>query len=572
MRFRNSTTKLWVWLFFAFWIFFFAIFWSKAVFYDAEGNFVAGHVNIWGDWAAHFTMATAMFQRGPFISSPLLIGEKFNYPFVADFISAILMHAGLPLQMSFILPSFLLSIFFIFSLYIFFFTIWKSAKMAIISSCIFLLNGGIGFVIFLQDILQSPQPLATLLHPAHEYTRIDQLGIKWISVIDSMMIPQRAFLLGFPIALLCLAGIIHAQSIRSLRYQLLMHFLIGVLIGTLPIIHTHSFLALFIILGCWSIIDMLTHRPHWPQVWARWAAVVTGVSIFAFPLLAYYYLGAIGQHFFTWYPGWLANEYHVPWLLFWWRNWGITPIVAFVGWILLFQSARHAKYSTHRTLSLTQPLTPWLFFPFWLLFVLINLFLFQPFAWDNTKLLVWASVGIAGLATYMLATLWRWGKRALLHGKIFAIGLAGIFFFAMTLSGAIDTYRLLLFPLHSYTMYSATELRLTDWVLHNTPVDSLWLTGNQHNHWLFNLTGRQTIMAYPGWLWTYGYVYWPVERDVRDMYDGEIVGKQLLKKYHVDYVIIGPGERTTFYPNEEAFDQSYHVVYQLGLTKIYKVN
>ena len=40
------------------------------------------------------------------------------------------------------------------------------------------------------------------------------------------------------------------------------------------------------------------------------------------------------------------------------------------------------------------------------LFGLMNLFLFQPYIWDNTKILTWASLGISGLAAYTLHALW----------------------------------------------------------------------------------------------------------------------------------------------------------------------
>src|SRR5258708_17112324 len=137
--------------YFVAWILYFILFWRKAVFFDPSGNFFAGQVNIWGDWAAHFTMGTALATRGIFISSPLLLGAKFSYPFFADLISAILLRSGVPFILAFVIPSFLSSIAIVFALYFFYFQVFRSRAIGILASLIFLLNGGLGFLCFVQN-------------------------------------------------------------------------------------------------------------------------------------------------------------------------------------------------------------------------------------------------------------------------------------------------------------------------------------------------------------------------------------------------------------------------------------
>ncbi len=205
------------------------------------------------------------------------------------------------------------------------------------------------------------------------------------------------------------------------------------------------------------------------------------------------------------------------------------------------------------------------------MFILVNLVLFQPFAWDNTKLLAWAAVGFAALAAYAITQIWRIGQAKSLPIKIAVRFFAVLLFIIMTFSGAIDAYRILKIPSHSYVMYNANELQLAQWVTQNTPVDSIWLTSDQHNHWLYNLTGRQTMMAYRGWLWTYGYNYLPTEKVVRTMFAGGEIGKKLLNQYHVKYIVVGTSERRDFLANENFFDRNFPVIYTLGGTKIYKV-
>ncbi len=557
--------------FFLFWVAYFANFWSKAIFFDPAGNFWAGNVNLWGDWAAHFTIATAMATRGLFIRSPFLLGANFSYPFVADFISGVMLRIGFPFITSFIIPSFIFSMMLVTALFFFYKTVLRSSKVAIIASFIFLCNGGIGFYFYLKDVIQSSQPLFVLLHPLHEYTRIDQLGIRWISVIDSMIIPERSFALGFSCALIALTIVYkiffastqnHSNSPKF--WQLV---LVGILLGILPILHTHSFLATFIFLSWWAILDLfwLTKPIDRWRHFQQWSVIAIITSFIAIPLIYIFFMKNLGHNFFHWYPGWMASDFKLNWFVFTWRNWGITPILALVSlwWSL--------KSEQHRVLGK-------LLLPSFLLFMLCNLFLFQPWSWDNTKLFVWFLLGSSGVIAIFLSNLprikflkkLRRNYKNVLIKKLF-IGLAMSLFLITTASGAIDAYRIQRIQLHSYIEYNSSEISLANWVKENTSPTSIWLTGHPHNHWLFNLTGRQTILAYPGWLWTQGYDYLPIQFDVAQMYAGNEDSLDLLQKYQVNYVVIGPNELKELFANQSFFDQRFPVVEQLGQTKIYKL-
>jgi hypothetical protein len=556
--------------YFLFWIVYFALFWSEAVFYDAQGNFVAGHVNIWGDWAVHFTMATAMAQRGLIgLASPLLIGQPFSYPFVADGISSVLLRMGVPFIPAFTVTSFLFSLLLVVTLYLFYTQLFRSRKVALVSSLIFLFNGGLGFAYFFNDIFHSAVPFFTLLNPPHEYTRIDQEGIRWISVIDSMIIPQRAFALGFSLAVLGLFIVWRVffaeqswgrgQKSDHLRRAFLA--LAGVFFGLLPIVHTHSFLAVFVILGCWSVSDLLffTKKKKVVRV-VEWVGLAGITAIISLPLLATYFFHNATNNFYTWYPGWLARDSQQNWLWFWWQNWGVTPYLACIGLLMMIRNSGK-KY-----------VQKWLLFlPFFILFALANLILFQPWPWDNTKIIVWAALGFSGLAGYVVVRLTtlhlRWPLAE--YAKKMLIPFL---FFVLIASGGIDAYRILRTDLHSYIMYSADDLKLAEWVKTHTDTHSLWLTNNHHNHWLFNLTGRQSVMTYPGWLWTQGYRDWPaIQDDVKMMYLGDEEAEVLFKKYNINYVVIGDLERRDMMANESYFAAKYPVVYQLNRTQIYKI-
>jgi len=375
---RNFLVGAW----FSFWIIYFGFFWVGALSFNEAGDLVAGHVNIWGDWAAHFTMGNAMAERGLLLeSSPFLWGAKFSYPFAADLISAILLRLTDNLILSFVIPSFFLSIFFVWALYYFFLQLWQSVQKALLSSMIFLFNGGVGFYFFITEIITAKNPLYIFLNPLHEFTRLDTQNIKWINVIDSMMIPQRAFLLGFPLTLLAL-GLIYKNFYLAKKPKLRQIIFAGLILGIMPLIHTHSFLASFIILAFWmvgSILDKATlSKKHLRAQLSTfrdsidrskgtkrsisrrfkrtksWLILIFTTSIIALPIIRLFFWNQIGSDFFKFYPGWLAKEFKMNWFIFWFKNWFLVPPLAIIGF-LVASSKNKQNFFIFSSQKLLQP-------------------------------------------------------------------------------------------------------------------------------------------------------------------------------------------------------------------------
>lgn len=546
-------------IFFSFWFSYFAWFWSHSISLTDTGNLMINHVNMWGDWAAHFTMGSAMGYRELWLAqSPFLLGARFSYPFLANFISACFIRIGVPFFTSFIVPSFLASCLLVASLFYFFKTLLSNKVLAVVASLIVLLNGGLGFYYFIQDVAASPEPLLAILNPTHEYTRLDSENIKWISIIDSMVIPQRAFTQGFPLALIALALIYEVTFQKPSRPKLRL-VVAGSILGLLPLIHTHSFLAAGIILSFWLVASWLLQplsKKRLKQIILNWS-LVGGISLLlALPLFYFFFFNQT-QGFLRWYPGWLAKEFEMNWFVFWFKNWLLTPWLGLLGFWLVIQATRN-----NRNRQTWVQFCIW--FPFIGLFILANLFLFQPFAWDNTKLIVWSSVGIAGLSTVFLDHWWQSKKFGL---KVLATAI----FLVTIASGMVDAHWIIRTDLHSFQMYSAEELALAEWVKNNTPSDSIWLTGDQHNHWLFNLTGRQSVMTYRGWLWTHGYDYLPVQADVTTMF-AMPRRTDLFTKYGVDYVVIGYNEQKVWGANHNDFQSAWPSIKSTPHYQIYAIN
>ena len=549
--------------YFFFWFGYFSWFWFNLFQFNEQGDLTVGQANIWADWALHFTLGNTMAIRELIpTASTLLLDATFSYPLGIDLISALLMKSGMNMLPAFILPSYLFSLLLVFSLYLFFYRLFHQPVIAVIASFIFFFNGGVGFYYFFQEGLSSSDFINTLINPVSEVTNIKREQIYWMSVLNSMFLPQRSLTMGFPLTLLALSQIIGrfnltADSGKSICFYPILPAVI--ILGLMPVIHTHSFLSAAIILSCWMLADLIkvdsAERFVRLKIWLELAAVV---SLIALPLLAIFFSSQISSNHFSWNPGWMAGDASINWLLFWFKNWTVVPLLAVSGWLLII-----VKQPTTKRVSFFL-----LYLPFFLLFALANLFQLHPWIWDNTKLLVWASAGFSGLTAYAIHYFIK-----IRSGRVITLAktvVAGLLVLAIILSGVIDSYRNIRMDLHRFTLYTQAELNLAQWAKENTASDSIWLVSPRHNHWLFNLTGRQAVITYGGWLWSHGIDYQTTEQDIKLIF--KTANNDLLKKHRIDYVVIDQHSIQQLKANTALFTLKYKIIKQDGKNKIFKIH
>jgi hypothetical protein len=83
----------------------------------------------------------------------------------------------------------------------------------------------------------------------------------------------------------------------------------------------------------------------------------------------------------------------------------------------------------------------------------------------------------------------------------------------------------------------------------------VFLTGSAHNHPIPALSGRPRVMGYEGWLWSHGINGTRInarKNDEKAMFGGNYA---LIKDYGVDYICIGPYEKT--FARDNHFDINY---------------
>ena len=483
----------------------------------------AGYVNIWGDWAAHLSFAGSFAYGRNFPPEfPVDPGHHLGYPFMIDFFAADLVPLGSSLTSGLTATSGMLGLAFPAVVYLAAQRFVADRLAAAIAVFVFVLSGGLGFVLLAWDIHEGG--LAALAHLPREYTLNRNLTLEWLNPVLAYLVPQRSTLFGFSLALLVLVLIWLAVRERAGWPAFLFA---GVVTGLTPLFHVHAFGTVVALSFFW----MLSHRGRewW---WFFVPALVIGLPtlVWMWPPAAISYCGDSPVFMgICFQPGWLApaNLY---------RD-GPTLATAIFVWFWIENTSLliPLMIAAHFLRGWFATDFPRWFSPMWLWFLVPNLFVLQPWAWDNTKFFIfWALLGsilVAGLLAGML----RRGRASV----IAAVTMMVLF----GLSSSLDLYRASSFNVSSVQFTDPEGLRVAGWVREHTSPTALFAVADEHNSPISTMTGRRVLIGYPGWLWTYGLPDWQTKgADNKLILGGDSSTPGLVRKYGVDYVMIGPQE------------------------------
>lgn len=525
---------------FATWGVFLASLCARAFFWSAEG-IVSGVRTVWSDWAVHLIYANVFAFRPPsdwLAVSPIFAGLPSRYPFAANVIPGLLMRLGVDVVWAFQIPSLLTVFFFLYGLYRFNRELLRTPTEANFAISLVLLSGGLGFLFFLRD-LAAGAGWGPLWAPPVEYTFLPEENIEWINVVLSELLPQRALLLGMPLALLWLARAWRESTRGFVGRSPLALVGFGALAGLIPLVHAHSFLALVILTGCLFVSRL--------DEWRAFGWIAAGVFPVAFFVHSVFLAGA-GGNFLAWQIGWMANATGKPVnaVFFWWLNWGFfLPVAGLAAW-------RTGLYRHPFVVGGA------------VIFLICNLVRLQPNPWDNTKLLTWSYLLLAiPVARYAMGRLADrdWRVRALTLGLV--VG--------MTASGALELIRLNRTDRQRALMWSNEEVRLARALRAISRPSDVVLASDHHHQWVASLGGRQVLLAYRGWVGSYGIDYATREADLKEMLQGGRRALSLMESYGVRFVAIGPEERGAYQANEAFFRERYPLVLQGGEHRVYRV-
>lgn len=538
---------------------------SRVVSFSDDGMHTAP-MNNYGDLPFHFSVITSFaFGENLPPHNPIFNGLPFTYPFLIDFLTAFFKRAGAGWPLAFFIENFALALALVGSIELMTMKLTGSRLAARLAPVIFLFNGGFGFIWFLRDLGGSLSDLTGFLtHLPRSYTMNAELHLRWGNVFTTLLIPQRSLLFGLPMAAMIIAlwwqaveerrgdtetqqpGRTETQQVNeSSRHRVASPrralLAAGVLTGLMPMAHAHGFFSVMLVSVPVALLFF-----SWD-----WLYFFIPAGVLSLPQALWLRATPTRSSMFEWHPYWEAYDLWMSGqmspLRFWLLNAG-----AFLALLAVALLAR--KIVTGRVQRF--------YLPFLLCFILPNLVLLAPWAWDNIKVLLYWYLASVPLVAAVVAKLF---SSKLITARIAAAALL----VTLTLAGAADVLRALS-PVENVVLFGQAELDAAEAIRQQTPPRALMLNAPIHNS-VVALTGRQTLMGYPGHLWTHGIDYKDREGDVLAIYRGGDEAAQLLRRYGVDYVIIGPVELNQFGANESFFKAKYPTVVDVGGYRVYRV-
>ncbi len=496
---------LWVLLIFFGWLFW-NLLSTHMLQVKPDGLYSGG--STWGDLALHTTLSTSFYEKGltaTLNNYPIYSGEKTRYPFLMDYITALLMKAGLSLRMSLIWPSFVLILGFIAVFYFLAWRITKSRLAAFLAPLIFFFNGTIfSLQYFWQDLKVSGLGFFGFLGKMTKgYGHLTDYKIEFSNIVADYILPQRAIILGLlvgSIAIYFLWKYWKGKDKKNLIWA-------GVISGFLPIVHTHTFISIILIAFGLGLIELIEHYKSFRAVIIKWLYYVIPAGVIALPFVLWLFPSG-SESFFKIDFGWMHGDEFILW--FWIKNLGLYILAFIAGYYAIGKETR--KF----------------YWPFFGLFIITNIFIFQPYIWDNMKIMLWW-VLLSSILTgaFLVSLKKKFGKKGYI--------LIAICFVLLTATGFLSVYRE---TYVSWRMFSNEDIALANFVKNNSSKDAIFLTSDKHNNPITCLAGRNIVMGYRGWLWTHGINYIEREADILNIYKASPRYDQLLDKYNVNYLLL----------------------------------
>jgi hypothetical protein len=285
------------------------------------------------------------------------------------------------------------------------------------------------------------------------------------------------------------------------------------------------------------------------QRWRDWITFFFVASLIALPQMWWstHNSAVDAGKFFAWEFGWDHGNDNPAW--FWLKNTGLFIPLTIAA--LLWRTEKQQLVS--RKLLVFS-------LPFALCFIIPNVLKMAPWIWDNIKVLFYWWLASAPLVALLLARLWQQGKVK----KVVAI----VLFACVTAAGAWDVAGIVARSA-KYQIFDSAGIEFAELIKQNTEPRALIIHAPIYNHPVF-LTGRKSLMGYPGHIWTHGLEYAERESEIRRVYAGAPDAGAILRRYGVAYAVVSPLERNIMNVNDRFFSE-FEIVGEAGGYRLYKI-
>ena len=513
----------------------------------------------YGDLCLHLGIATSLRGAAYPPDYSLLPGALLGYPFLGDGMVTTMLLFGSGLRPAFIVTGTLMMALVYLGFVIFCWELTHSRAATVIATALMFVNGGLGFLYALDGVGKDPTAFRNIFTGFYlTPTNQPALNLRWVNVICDMMIPQRTLLSGW----MALLPALWLLTVAARDDDARAFALLGVWAGALPMIHTHSFLALGL-LSAGAMLYALIHAGRRRlTVFPHFALYGAIALVLALPQLLTWSVpqtvnGGSLRFRFNWVNNQGDGRLIDGYCWFWIKNVGLI-------WLMMVPAALTGE---RRPGGDDGPmargdLTRMLGLGTLCIYVVAELIQFQPNEYDNNKLFYVAFMAMLPAVGLYLVALWNRLKG--LPGRTL---LAAVFLLASTLSGALTIGREIV---SDYQLFSADNAKAAAWIEANTPRDAVVLTGYQHNNPVAALAGRHIVCGTGSYLYFHGIDYSVQQQDERAMLEQPAENLALFDQYGVDCVYISSYERGDFATDEAWFAENCDLAFTSGDVCVYR--
>jgi hypothetical protein len=528
-RARWRYRSVWFWLLAAcFAIFAFRSF-CWLIYFDGNEVKVQSPNNL-GDLSLHLTYINHFASGVPlWPDNPIEPYSKLRYPAGTDLFNAILTTMGVNVIRGLVWTALLASLATFYALYR-----W-GGNFGIAA---FLFNGGLASYPFLKAF------------KFEDYQGVNTIA--WKSIPLSMFVTQRGFLYAFPAALLLLyqwrarffpeyvepARLLNENGEEETvaevvpRRAPLPFWLELSLYATMPLYHSHTFIALSLVLALLFLIGTGAIR--------KATALIVGLAVVPATFCVWvttdqFHAGS----FVKWQPHWVqkSGDFAMPFFQFWLINFGVwVPVVLFFVGITALAVWKQAKDPDFKI-----PATVAFLIPAIVIFLVGYFVKLAPWEWDNLKVIIWAYLIILPFLWTDLIVHWPLPLRAVLCVLLFASGF-------VTLFGGLAAGRT------GFGIADRYELDNVGQVLKRLPADARFAG---HPIWgsPILLQGRKMVLGYPGHLWTQGFDFGKTNDKLTALMMGAPNYKELAKELNARYLYWGRDEKTNYAASKRPWER-----------------
>lgn len=515
----------------------------------ADGSTWCGQ-STYGDLCMHLAFVTSMKDAAFPPAYTLLAGTPLSYPYLVDSLSTSFYLLGMDLNLALVVPGTLLMALTYAGYMLLSREVLGGRRKAVaVAALLFFLNGGLGFLYDFDMMGQDGFAKIREIFTGYYKTPANQpdVNLRFSNVIADLMIPQRALLGGWAMVLPALYLLIRSAKERSMRKTVLL----ALWAGALPLVHTHTFLALALFSGGYLAGRVLMDRKDWRGILVRALVYLGIVLVLALPQVL---SGAVRQTVeggvlrfqFNWVNNSGGNGMIDGYFFFWVKNVGLP-------FILIVCACLNARRRGQLDIALGMTAV----------FAVAETILFQRNEYDNNKLFyIWYMFGAMLAADYGSVLMQR---LAGLRGRAL---LCALFLVGSTLSGALSIARE---AVSGYQLFGSNAVAAGAWIEENTDKDAVFLTGQQHINPVCSLAGRQIVCGSDLYVYFHGLHYQQQAEDCRRFYEDPVHNADVLNGYDVDYIYVSDYERSDFDVDLRALDEAYERVYENPDVTIYAV-